>query len=260
MHGMILIILAVLSWPFHLDASTPNTKTLVFEFPLKPESELYKVLTTAFRDILQKQGYELRMISLPLKRGLQGLKSGQVDGSIGRMGNLSKFLHTDQLIRLDTPVAFSSISRWCRKDLEKTTSSLNLGSRLGTLALNLLKDHIDLKRVQLQEIAEEKSIVQMLKSGRLDCVLSSDLLLGAEGITEVDLKYSERFDLLAIQVYPWIHQRHEKLKSILESGLKSYPFPEDFRKKFLQPKHMCDGKFNVLCPDGVIFKSKVDLS
>jgi hypothetical protein len=45
MHGMILIIFAVLSWPFALQASTPHSKTLVFEIAIKPELELHEILT-----------------------------------------------------------------------------------------------------------------------------------------------------------------------------------------------------------------------
>lgn len=260
MHGIILIIFALLSWPFALSAATPDSKTMVFEIALKPESELHKILTTAFRDILQKQGYELRTTSLPPKRGLQELKSGRVDGSIGRIGNLAKLLGSDQLIRLDTPVAAFPISRWCRKDLDKAEPSFTLATRLGTLVLMMLKDHMDLQRVRLQEIGHQKGIVQMIKTARLDCILSSELLLEADGITFDDLKDFERFDLVTFEVYPWIQKRHKQLKPILDSQLKSYPFPEDFRRKYLVQKPACDGKLNILCPDGLIFKSKVDLN
>lgn len=260
MRGNILIVFAILSWPFALYASTSDPKTLVFEIALKPESELHKILTTAFRDIFQKQGYELRTTSLPPKRGLQELKAGRVDGSIGRIGNLAKLLGTGHLIRLDTPVAIFPISRWCRKDLNKTAPSITLGTRLGTLVLMMLKDHMDLPRIRLQEIGEQKGIVQMIKSARLDCLLSSELLLEADGITSADLQDFDRFDLVTFEVYPWLQKHHETLKPILDSQLKSYPFSEDFRKKYLQPKPACEGKLNVLCPDGLIFKSKVDLS
>jgi hypothetical protein len=260
MQGIALILVAILSWPVALRAATPNSKSMVFEIALKPESELHKTLTNAFRELLQKQGYEFQITSLPPKRGLQELKSGRVDGSIGRIGNLAKLLQSDQLIRLDTPVAVFPISRWCRKDLDKSAPSLSLATRLGTLVLMMLREHMDLKRVRLQEIGEQKGIVQMMKSARLDCLLSSEHLLEADGITLADLKEFDRFDLVTFEVYPWIQKRHEQLKPILDSQLKSYPFSEDFRKKYLQQKPACDGKLNILCPDGLIFKSKVDLS
>jgi hypothetical protein len=233
---------------------------MVFEIALKPQSELHKTLTTAFRELLQKQGYEFRTSSLPPKRGLQELKSGRVDGSIGRIGNLAKLLQSDQLIRLDTPVAVFPISRWCRKDLDKSASSVILATRLGTVVLMMLKEHMDIKRVRLQEIGEQKGIVQMMKSARLDCLLSSELLLEADGIISEELQDFDRFDLVTFEVYPWLQKRHETLKPIMDSQLKSYPFTDDFRKKYLQRKPACDGKLNVLCSDGLIFKSKVDLS
>jgi hypothetical protein len=260
MHGITLILFAVLSWPFTLHAATPNPKTMVFEIALKPESELHKTLTTAFRELLQKQGYEFQTTSLPPKRGLQELKSGRVDGSIGRIGNLAKLLQSDQLIRLDIPVAVFTISRWCRRDLVKTAPSISVATRLGTLVLMMLKEHMDQDRVRLQEIGEQKGIVQMIKSARLDCLLSSETLLEADGIPFAELKEFDRFDLVTFEVYPWLQKRHEALKPILDSQLKSYSFPDDFRKKYLQRKPACDGKLNALCPDGLIIKSKADLS
>jgi hypothetical protein len=260
MRGITLMLFAVFSWPFILQASTPKPQTMVFEIALKPESELHQTLTTAFRNIFKTQGYEFRTSSLPPKRGMQELKSGRVDGTIGRIGNLTRLLHSDQLIRLDTPVAIFEVSRWCRKDLDKATPSLTLATRLGTLVIMMLKEHMDLDRVRLQEISEQKGIVQMIKSARLDCLLSSEQLLEADGIPLADLKDFDRFDLVTFEVYPWIQKRHAQLKPMLDSELKSYPFTDDFRRKYLQQKPACEGKLNVLCPDGLIFKSKVDPS
>lgn len=74
-----------------------------------------------------------------------------------------------------------------------------------------------------------------------------------------DLDGLDRFDLVSFEVYPWILKRHLPLKKPLESGLRAYPFSETFRKKFQNQKPACEGKLNVLCPDGLIIPRKVDL-
>jgi hypothetical protein len=259
LQGMTLMILLMVSWPTIAVENSAN-RTLTFEVAVNSESELHKSLATAFREILHKLGYELKTISLPPKRGLQELKAGRVDGSVGRIGNLAKLLQSDDVIRLDSPVAIFQISRWCRKDLDKTSRTIKLGTRLGTLVLMMLKEHMDLSRVQLEEIGHQKAIIQMLKSSRLDCFLSSDQLLENDGIKRPDLQNFDRFDFVSFEVYPWIQRRHAGLKERLESELKSYPFSKDFRQKYMEHKPACDGKLNVLCPDGLIIKAKVDMS
>ena len=260
---MYFLHIVVLTWvlqPIDLEAKTSNPIPFTLEVSIKQESELPQILTHAFSGILEQEGFELRTVNLPAKRGLQELKTGRVDGTMGRIGDLATLLQTEALIRLDTPVAIVDFSRWCRKGFANVKPPLKVGTRLGTLALNLLSKHIDHTSVALEEIGNQRGIVQMLKSGRLDCILSADVLLEAEGIKPDDMGTFERFDFVTFEVYPWILRRHAHLKAVLESKLKSYQFPPTFRKKYLELKPACEGKLRLLCPDGVIFKYKVDLS
>lgn len=256
-----IILIILLSMPGIIQAAETlsKTPTLRFEIAVPPGSELHATLSGSLKDILQKEGYNLQITSLPPKRGLQELKAGRMDGSVGRIGNLASLLGNKDLIRVDAPVAVFQVSRWCRKDLEKSSPTITLGTRLGTLVLMILKEHMTLSRIKLEEIGNQKGIVQMLKTERLDCLLSSDLLLEADGVSAQDLNGLDRFDLVSFAVYPWILKRHLPLKELLESGLKAYPYSESFRKKFQDQKPACEGKVNLLCPDGVIIQKKVDL-
>jgi hypothetical protein len=255
----IIAILTWVSWTATLLALTSEKPTLTFEVSIKQDSELPRTLTQAFRRIFHEEGFEFKTVNLPARRGLQELKTGRVDGSMGRIGNLATLLPTDTLIRIDTPVAVVHFSRWCRSGIKKLRPPYRVGTRLGTLALNMLSKHVDLKNVTLEEVGNQRGIVQMLKTGRLDCILSSDVLLEAEGIKSDDMQSFERFDFVTFEVYPWILRRYEHLKFIIESKLRSYPFPSSFQKKYLEQKPACNGKLYLLCPDGIIFKYTVDL-
>lgn len=255
---ILIIHTAVLSLTCAASSVSPKTP-LQFETLLNPNSELHQYLRQAYRSIFHSLGYEFTSISLPPKRGLVELKEGRVDGSLGRVGNVSRFIDHPNLIRVDVPVAEISISRWCRNDLKPGQRPIKLGVRLGSLALAKIKPHVD-SRIVIEEMGTEQSIVHMLQSSRIDCLISSELLLESDGVNMQLLKGFQRFDLVVFELYPWILKRHGHLKDKLESGLRSYTFPEGFRRKFFDRRAACDGKLNLLCPDGLLIKSKADLS
>lgn len=256
---ILLIQLAILSLTWAGSSVLPK-KTLQFETSLNQSSELHQVLRQAYQSIFHDLGYEFTSTSFPPKRGLLELKAGRVDGSLGRVGNVSRFMESRDLIRVDVPVAEISISRWCRKDLTPGTKSIKLGVRLGSLVLAKIKPHVDSSNILIEEMGNEQSIVLMLLSSRIDCLLFSEILLESDGIDMQDLKGFQRFDLVVFELYPWILKRHEHLKRKLESGLRNYAFPDRFRRKFFNRKAACEGKINMLCPDGLIIKLKADLS
>ncbi len=258
-HWIVHTILGFVSGITHAADTSSKRPTLTFEVAVPADFELHKGLSAAFKEILDRQGYDFRSMSLPSKRGLQDLKAGRVDGSLARMKNLSQILEAKDVIRVDVPIAIIQITRWCRKDLERSKRPFRVGTRLGNLVLLVLKQQMDPSNVMIDEIANQKGVAQMIKSGRLDCLLSSDPLLQADGVVLKQLDGLDRFDLISIELYPWIAKRHLALKEHLESGLKAYQFSATFRKAFLDQRPACEGKLNVLCPDGVLFLKKVEL-
>ncbi|MDQ3230267.1 MAG: transporter substrate-binding domain-containing protein [Pseudobdellovibrionaceae bacterium] len=238
--------------------TSKNLPGLNFEISVNPDTEMGRVVTGALTKVVQDLGYGLQITSYPPKRGLMELKAGRVDGSVGRAGNFNTVLGSKDFVRIDFPIVVFRISRWCRVDRDKSKPKIHVGLGLGYLLMKLLMDHMDSGRVEIQTLTDQKAGIQMLKAGRLDCVLSNDLIMETQGLSSNDLKDFERFDLMTIEAFPWIAKRHEHLKAGIEAGLKAYPFPEAFRKKFQDLSPACEGTLSVLCPDGAIFTKRLD--
>lgn len=257
MHIWRVLILLFAMGPSIYAADLPQARPqLNFEISVNPDSELGKTLVAAMTASVAKLGYDFQYTYYPPQRGLQQLKVGRIDGSMGRIGDLTSFLDTQKLERINVPIVVFTFSRWCRKDVSASQTKIHTGSRLGTMAMKMLTPQLA-REVELQELNDLKAGLMMLKFNRLDCFLSVEDALEAEGITADDLKEFARFDLVSFQVFPWLSSQHQALKPAIEAGLNGYAFPEWFRKKHQNPRGACENSLNVLCPDGILFRKKV---
>lgn len=264
MRCLFILFIAALQTPL-LQAENlgkPNqdsTPSLTMEAPVNPESFMGKNMQAALSDVLSNMGYRLNVVFYPSRRGLEELKHGRVDGTLGRIGNVSEMLQASHLIKINFPILSLHVTRWCRKDLDRNKPILAVGSRLGSLVAMMITPHFAPGRIQLNEIRDQKASVSMLHKDRLDCLLSNDSVLGTDGITAADLKNFDRFDLMTVQAFPWISRKHQALKAGLEAGLRAYAFPKIFHNTLQALEPACENQFNRLCPDGLLFLSKVDL-
>jgi hypothetical protein len=231
---------------------------IAMETPVNPESPMGKGMADALHAALAPLGYKLTVKFFPSRRGLEELKVGRVDGTVGRIGNIPKILGASHLVRIDFPIVSLHLSRWCRKGLEHDKARIIVGSRLGSLVAMMISPHLDPERINLTEIRDQKASVDMLRKNRLDCLISNDLVLATDGITQEDLRDFERFDLMTVQVFPWISNTHESLKPGIEKGLRLFAFSREFRQTFQELKPACENQFSVLCPDGLLIRKSVD--
>jgi len=235
--------------------SRPN---LHFESVVRAESEMGKGLATTLQKVVNNIGYELIISDFPARRGMEELRNGRVDGSLGRIGNLTQLLNTQEIIRLDVPLMSLKVSRWCVPGADKLQRTLKVGFRLGAVVMIMVSEAINKDHIDLVEIRSQMSSVKMLSTSRIDCLLSNDLVLATEGVKPDDLKPFHRFDFMTVQVFSWISARHARLKPVLEQELKTYDFPPEYRQKFLTDKPVCENAYDVLCPDGFLFLKRVD--
>ena len=235
----------------------PERPELHFEISIKPESEVGTHLIKAMTQVLDRLGYDFRYTEYPAKRGLIELKEGRIDGSMGRIGNLAELLQNSRVKRIDHPAAVFDFSRWCLKETRPDQPRIRTGTRLGALAMMMLEPEMSIPPVELQEIKDHRSGLKMLKSKRLDCIITAEKGFETEGISADDLKEFVRADLITFQVFPWILDRHESLRQAIADGLKNYPFTADFRRKYQSANRVCENSLNRLCPDGLLFRKKV---
>jgi ABC-type amino acid transport substrate-binding protein len=216
-----------------------------------------KELIKAMTQVLSDLGYDSSYTQYPAKRGLLELKAGRIDGTLARVGDLNELMNTTNLKRVDYPVAVFNYSRWCRKGVKASQPRIRVASRLGSMAMSLMEPHLSVPPVELQEMKDQSSGVKMLKNKRLDCMLTTEMTLEAEQVTPKDLGEFDRADLTTFQLFPWLLDKHENLGQALAGGLRKYPFPPAFQRKFQSAQRVCEGKLNTLCPDGILFHKSV---
>ena len=242
-----------------LASDLPSPKSLTFEIAIRPESEMNHVIVDAFKGSLKKQSTEFIASYYPIRRGIQELKTGRVDGSIGRIGDLNKFLGVDGYLQINFPILELTSSIWCTPNARTKTKHLRFANRLGSILSILINRQLDPERVQVTQLDNYQNIIQMMKTDRLDCFMANEHLMETEGISLKSLAEFDRQDLITNRIYPWIASKFAYLKPVIESNLRAYPFPSEFRHKFQNKRAACDGEFEVLCPDGIIFKKRIDL-
>lgn len=113
--------------------------------------------------------------------------------------------------------------------------------------------------VELVEIRDQKSSVQMMLKGRLDCLISNDNVLATEGVKKEELAPFDRFDLVTVEVMPWIDKRYEHLKPKIEKAMRAHVYPKEFEERFRNLKPVCQNQFNRVCPDGLLFTKGMHL-
>lgn len=240
-------------------ATVSSTRPVLhFEIAMKPDSEMGKELTKAMTQVLDGLGFDSYYTQYPAKRGLLELKAGRIDGTLARVGDLADLLETGNLKRVDYPVAVFNYSRWCRKGVKGSQPRIRVASRLGSMAMSLMEPHLSVPPVELQEMKDQSSGLKMLQSKRLDCIITTEVTLEAEHVTPKDLAAFDRADLTTFQLFPWILNKHEDLGPAISAGLRNYPFPSSFQRKYQSAQRVCDGKLNLLCPDGILFHKQVN--
>lgn len=239
-------------------AESAASKPIRLEISVPLDSELAKELTTAFTHIFAKKDLQLVPSDFPTKRGLEEMKSGRIDGTMGRFGNLASGPQIKSMIRIEYPTVLLTFSMWCNRKVRSTQQPIVLGLRLGSTVMAMLDSALDRNRVRSVELNSYASAVQMLRSGRLDCILGNDNLMVSSGMDARELDEFTRKDLITAAGYAWISSSYGHLKGFLEKELKAYHFSEGWRKKFRTDKSVCKDSYDVLCPDGVVFTRSVD--
>lgn len=235
-----------------------SPKEITMETPVNPASFMGKGMTDAMAAALAPLGYRLAVKFFPSRRGLEELKSGRVDGTVGRIGNVPRILGASHVVRIDFPILSLHLSRWCRRGLEPTKAKVIVGSRLGSLIAMMIAPHLDSERISLVDIGDQKASIEMMHKKRLDCLLSNEQVLATDNIPMQDLREFDRFDLMTVRVYPWIADKYQSLKPYLEKELRLFHFDKKFRQTFQDLKPACRNQFDLLCPDGLLIQKLID--
>ncbi len=233
----------------------PSPRKMVFEISVKKDSPAVKTLLDALSIVLGKKAIEAEYINYPARRGLEELRGGRIDGSVGRVGNLNHLIGIDSLVRIDVPIVVMPWSLWCgpTEAAMKQLKRPRLGFPNGNLAAMMLVDLVDDPSIVLNGIGSLQSLVTMLNKKRLDCIIGPEKLFKVDGVSSEDLQQLNRHDLVNLAAYPWITSKHIGLKAHLETELRNFPFPESWKAEYQNPESQCKNPLDALCPDGRIF-------
>jgi hypothetical protein len=255
------LVLPILFFTFPLLAGegvSPQAEMLM-ESPVPTKSLMGKGMEGVMREALLAVGYRLRVTYFPSRRGLEELRLQRIDGTVGRIGNLPKMLDAPHLVQIQVPVLHLNVTRWCRKNIQPNPKTILVGSRLGSVIAMTLVPFMAPGLVELVEIRDQKSSVQMMLKGRLDCLISNDNVLATEGVKKEELEPFDRFDIVTVEVMPWIDRRHEHLKPKIEKAMRAHVYPQEFEEQFRNLKPVCHNQFNRVCPDGLLFTKGIRL-
>jgi hypothetical protein len=234
---------------------------LRFEIAIKKDSEFGRGIESAFSAVLSKAGYTVSLEDFPTRRGLEELKNGRVDGSIGRLGPIATMYQIDSVVRIDVPSLIMTMSIWCEKSKEDLlkVKSPRLATFHGSVIATRLVQAMDEKSAEIIDIPNYHTMLTMMNKGRLDCFLGSYSFMTNQGVKAGDVEHLYRHDLVTSRGYPWINRKYAFLKTFLEKELRAYTFPADWSKKFLNNQTACRKRFDYVCPDGRFFKKEFGL-
>lgn len=232
-------------------------KPLRFEMSVSLKSSLAIGGMEVLSNIFKKHGYEITFEELPLQRGLEELKKGRLDGSAGRVANTGILYGITGYERLEVPITYSTLAMWCRPSYDQDAKRriLTLGYLRGSVVASDLAGSVDKTKITALSLNSYEAAAGMLVNGRLDCMLGWTWIFEENLAGPVDVSHMKRFLLVTHPYFTWISKALAPLKKELEQQLRDYPFAVEWSRKYRMDKAICRDTFEVLCPDGVIFKA-----
>lgn len=239
---------------------SPAREVLRFDISIPKSSEAAVGGMVILANIFGKYGYDLQFLEFPLQRGLEELRKGRLDGSAGRVAETDMNQEVTGYERLSVPITYSTLMLWCQKNYAEIpkTRRLKLAHIRGATIPTLVIDQVDKSQIEVVPLNSFEISANMLNKNRIDCMLA---WRGAMEDIGTSFKKDNYYvhPIVTNAFYTWISKKLVPLKKHLEQDLMDYPFPEEWARKFRSPMTACQNSFNIICPDGVIFTTKVDL-
>jgi hypothetical protein len=240
--------------------------TLRLEISVPSNSGIAREVIANYRKVFAQLGYKLDIEYYPGKRGLIYLESGKVDGTVGRTFGLRQRSEFKKLIRINYPVAYLTISLWCRDHPAKLHQAqpsrpLYIGYREGANWTQASMTKINTKVAAGYPLNSTEHAIKMLAKGHIDCYVSPLLIDEANGpkLTRILKSMPFRWDLTDLGVYMYLQPKYQALQKPLETMLVNAEFSAKWRQRYRQKQSSCGLPQTVLCPDGFVFQHAVPL-
>jgi len=199
-------------------------KTIFFNCPVPSRSPLFIAYAELYRQAFKPLGYNFEMIVSPSKRGINDLSQGLVDGNCGRGVPAARELESRGLLRIDVPVARSTLiawtyqAQWRALNLERLRSDrLNVGSVRGSGISEPFVRH----QPAAHQLTSVSMGLKMLQAGRLDVFISESILVATTLLLEPSLDQPHPSLALAhSDLYPFLSKQYPALRIPLTEQLQ----------------------------------------
>lgn len=214
-----------------------SKEKIILGITIKKYNIRVKYKIEIIKDALENLGYDLELEVLPSERSLIMANLGQIDGDIGRIGDLEK--RYKNLRQLKDPIGKFSYYIYYNKKLKVETLKEIIDKKLSIIDVigvklidSLLKDGSENRIIQAWNFI---NALMMLDAGRADAFIVSNNIVDSL-IEEHKLKNIKRSKNAVIKrnLFIYLNKKHknlaEKLNTEIIRLIKEKPFREsDFK-------------------------------
>lgn len=193
---------------------------------LNANSNFYSAYSELYKQAFASLGYDFEMLQRPLKRVTADLASGAADGDCGRVSSLNELLQQDSFIRVNTQIARVHTGIWTYNPSIQSITEVDLVSkayRIGVMrGALLLRAKLKSLAVEFEELDSPAMGLKMLYAGRIDVFIAPNIRIDATLELEPDIQSPKNVgNLLALDIYPYLNERHKHLAQPLAAALQS---------------------------------------
>lgn len=199
-----------------LSSSAYATDIRLAVVPNSPVVDIFKApILQAYTDINQTVSFH----EMPAGRSLPLSDGGLLDGELVRLTAIEA--NAPNLERVPVMLASGSLVLLCRPNILCTRSRLQRPSTLvGVLeGKNIMTDYLKNMRARSYQAESGAILINMLKQGRLDYVLSINVD-GFGNYTGADISAFQQAALVDFQAYHYLHKSHHSLIAPLSLALQ----------------------------------------
>lgn len=232
-------------------AAHTSQKQLVFATQTRPPLSLY--LKDIMQEALAPHGIKVDVLEIPGNRVISEVNKGRFDGDLARVNELKKiskvdasnYLRVNELLFVSHLVVITHNQTVLPKTV--TWQTINQQSVAYVRGSQLVKEKLNLKNSI--SVTSAKQALEMVANRRVDATIlllpiANNLLQQFPNLNE-KLKINQPA-LMPIQLFSYLHKKHEKLLPLLELSLKNIKKTEFFDKLALKHNLTPPFKFQTL--------------
>ena len=210
----------------HAFAAHTSQKQLVFATQAKPPLSLY--LKDIMQEALAPHGIKVDVLEMPGNRVISEVNKGRFDGDLARVNVLksisdvdtSNYLRVNELIFTSQLVVITRAQTILPEVI--TWKTINLQNVAYVRGSQIVKQNLNLKNSI--SVTSAKQALEMVASRRVDATIlllpvANNLLAQFPNLNE-KLKV-QKPALMPIQLFSYLHKKHEKLLPLLELSLQN---------------------------------------